>query len=298
MLTVTDTSKLRARYIAKLLKPFHEHIEISHNLSMSQKRLREGDDSLLSQPLARLARPVFLDEVTESKQHNYRETLRTFNPRWLDFYDTQIESGLFPAATIYYILALASVIGGHQVLIDLSDICRKSLPQVPDTNTDQAASIYWLYQHAELTIACLQTEQRLRTIQFYKHFSLRHDYHHYRLKAKTRKERTGTRDQNKNAASYALDDLALECLHTSAEDKTKDPATYNTAREKIRGIKDKGKKLFQFNEQLSDTLGDMNGWILLPIRPIKCAFDKDISINAKEYVILFIYISNNLITFI
>ena len=294
VLTITDTSELRARYIAKLLKPFHEQILISSYLDdssepTSRKRSWKSDDNQL---ITRWTLHVNPHQTTESKQHDHRRNLELFNPQWVRFYDCQIQSNTLKAADIYKILALASVIGGHQVLMDLSVLCR--CPNyIQKSGTTQARSIYQLYVVNDVKMTRLDVQRRLLEMALYNHFLWRYEYHRDRIqlknKEKSRNAPNKIPEKKTRIATCALDSLVIDCLEISVQEYDSNCSKYASQREKIRKIKDEGKNLFNFNERLSE-IGDKNGWILVPMRRMKSAFDDNIMVKTEQYAILCIWV--------
>ena len=139
--------------------------------STSRKRSWESDDS---QSITRWTLHVNPHQTTESNQHDHRRNLEIFNPPLVRFYDYQVQSKTLKAAEIYKILTLASVIGGRQVLIDLSVLCRCP-NQFQKFSTTQARSIYQLYMVNDVKMARLDVQRRLLETALYNNFFWRYD---------------------------------------------------------------------------------------------------------------------------
>ena len=102
----------------------------------------------------------------------------------------------------------------------------------------------------------LDVQQRLLEMTLYKHFLWRYDYHRNRIqlknKAKFRNAPSKIPEQKKRIATYVLDSLVVDCLEISVQEYDSNCSKYASQREKIRKIKDEGKKLFDFNQRLSE----------------------------------------------
>lgn len=289
--TVTDPVTLRAKYFERLLKPAHDHIRQSHYLDqfselapLSSKRPLECDSRNSPKPSSKRIRPFLCDLNTEYKQHDRSETLRRIGLHWLQCYSALVDSNVLPADKIYYILALVSTVGSPQVLFDILDLCRI----IPDLGTSHEGRLYWLYQTLEVTNLCHGFRQRMIAIALYTRFRSLQNNH--RTKQQPRRRRLPTAANraprpNIKMVSLALDDLVASCIGTPLKDMRQYPENYKLHREKITKIKDKGKKLFDFNERVSADLGYTTMWTLLPIKRMKSFLDKEMFVNPEQYVI-------------
>jgi len=290
---MTDPVTLRARYLERLLKPAHDHIRQLHYLDqfselvpLSSKRPLDCDSRNSPEPSSKKVRPFLCDLSAKYEQHDRSEALQRIGPRWLQCYSALVDSDVLPADKIYHILALVSTVGSPQVLSDILDLCRT----IPDLGNNHESRLYWLYQTLEVTNLRHTFRQRMIAIALYTRFRSLQDDHRTKQQPRRRRLPTaadGAARPNTRMASLALDDLVASCVGAPLEDVRQYPENYKLHREKIIKIKDKGKKLFDFNERLSADLGYATMWTLLPMRRMKSFLDKEMFVNSEQYVILF-----------
>ena len=263
----------------------HHLDQFSELAPLSRKRPFECDSKNSPEPFSKKIRPFLCDLSAEYEQHDRSEALQRIGPHWLQCYSALVKSDVLPADKIYHILALVSTVGSPQVLSDLLDLCRT----IPDLGTSHEGRLYWLYQTLEVTNLRHTFRQRMIAIALYTRFRSLQDNHRTQQQPRRRRlpaAANGAARPNTRMASLALDDLVASCVGASLEDVRRYPENYKLHREKITKIKDKGKKLFDFNERLSADLGYTTMWTLLPMRRMKSFLDKEMFVNSEQYVIL------------